>query len=282
MAKLLPGLVLSGWAVAASAEQAAPLDTASVAALLEKPCGACHIATTAKGGKPVDALLSDAVLPGFADGSPLIDVLYWRHDGRADVRPYWRDWPSADDIARIARWIDSTPPKPSSPTKPDVPDPPRLALSVSPPSPLSGDVVTIEATAKEACHLTIVSVDAEGQAIVLVPNAFEPETLIPAGASRTVPGPDAAYRLRARELGDEMLFGWCTGSPAPLAGVVHAYGNQRFTILGAWTEARARMVAQSITMETRRIVPRRGTPAPQSLFQPHARTVIRFTIRPRN
>ncbi len=100
--------------------------------------------------------------------------------------------------------------------------------------PAPGDVIVVNAEADSDCYLTLVSVDSRGKATVLFPNDFENNNLISAGKAVRVPGSEAPYQLRFKDVGQETILGQCSTSPAPPAGIEHDFERQRFTVLGNW------------------------------------------------
>lgn len=96
------------------------------------------------------------------------------------------------------------------------------------------DLVTFNVRVEKACHLTLIGVDGDGQAIVLFPNDLEPENLVAPGVTVKVPGHDAAYQFRFDKIGKERVIAVCQRHARRLEGVDHDYERQRFTILGDW------------------------------------------------
>ncbi len=109
-----------------------------------------------------------------------------------------------------------------------------LSLRLDPPRPIAGDLVTLTAEANADCYLTVISVDAKSKATVLFPNEFEPDPLLRAGESASVPNPEAPYQLRFKALGPETILARCSTSPKPPMGIEHDFERQKFTPLGNW------------------------------------------------
>lgn len=96
------------------------------------------------------------------------------------------------------------------------------------------DLVTAHVTVSRACHLTLMSVDRDGKAIVLFPNELEQDNLVPPGTKVTVPGHDAGYQLRFERAGEEQLVAACARGARRHVGIAYDYERQRFAILGDW------------------------------------------------
>ena len=112
----------------------------------------------------------------------------------------------------------------------------EIGLSVWIDKPLlaAGDLVTVKAEPDTDCFLTVISVDAQGKATVLFPNDFEADNLVSAGATHSIPGPDAPYQLRFKADGTETLMARCSTSAVPPTGIEYDFERQRFTVLGNW------------------------------------------------
>jgi hypothetical protein len=96
------------------------------------------------------------------------------------------------------------------------------------------DLLTAEVTVSRACHLTLISVDRDGRALVLFPNELEQDNLIPPGVTARIPGRDAGYQLRLDMAGEEELVAVCERASRRLEGVSYDYERQRFASLGDW------------------------------------------------
>jgi mono/diheme cytochrome c family protein len=109
-----------------------------------------------------------------------------------------------------------------------------LSVWIDKPLPAAGDLVTVKAEPDTDCFLTVISVDAQGKATVLFPNDFEADNLVSAGATHSIPGPDAPYQLRFKADGTETLMARCSTSAVPPTGIEYDFERQRFTVLGNW------------------------------------------------
>lgn len=250
---------------------------------LERACAACHGATS--DAPALATLLADAKRSRPAEASRLFAVLVNRHAGSAAMKPKWDDWPSAVEIAAVMAWVENAPQTASTTAAASpVVSQPRLAVATDRLAYRSGNEVKMHVAAREACHLTLISIDPNGRALLLFPNDRERSNVLRPGETRTIPGMDAGYRLRAREVGRERVLAWCTTEPAPLAGLRFAFDTQRFATLGRWPDTLARMIASSEAAETTQPAkPRRGRdggPEPLTLFADHAMTAVAFDVSP--
>lgn len=96
------------------------------------------------------------------------------------------------------------------------------------------DLVTARVSVSRACHLTLISVDGDGRAIVLFPSELEQDNLVAPSVVVSVPGRDAGYQLRFEKAGEEKLVAVCQRAAPRLAGIAYDYERQRFAILGDW------------------------------------------------
>jgi hypothetical protein len=98
----------------------------------------------------------------------------------------------------------------------------------------AGDLVIFLVKASQGCHLTLISVNRDGKAIVLFPNDFENENAIAPGVIVRVPGTGAGYQLRFDRPGPETVVGICQRAAARPEGITFNYEKQRFAVLGNW------------------------------------------------
>lgn len=96
------------------------------------------------------------------------------------------------------------------------------------------DLVTLKVSADKACHLTLISVDQDGKALVLFPNEIEQDNLIAPRVVTQVPGRDAGYQLRFDRSGEEQFVAICQRKDRRPEGIDYDYERQRFAILGDW------------------------------------------------
>lgn len=98
----------------------------------------------------------------------------------------------------------------------------------------AGDLVTFLVTVSKGCHLTLISVDRDGKAIVLFPNDFESANAIAPGVTVRVPGAETGYQLRFDRPGPETVVGICERTAIRPDGITFNYEKQRFAVLGDW------------------------------------------------
>lgn len=117
----------------------------------------------------------------------------------------------------------------------------RLSLWTQKPVYAKGEEVTLHASTTAACRLTLVSVDASGDAVVIFPSEFQDDNLLEPGSPLTVPAAMDGFRLLVDEPGRESVIGIClAGDRATPPGIVHDFDLQRFTLLGDWRQHIAR------------------------------------------
>lgn len=98
-----------------------------------------------------------------------------------------------------------------------------------------GEPLVLHAATNAACHLTLFSVDAHGDTVVIFPNEFQDKNLLKPGDTLNVPGSDSGYLLRVDEPGGESIVGVCmAGERNNPPGVYHDHELQPFTLLGDW------------------------------------------------
>jgi hypothetical protein len=139
------------------------------------------------------------------------------------------------------------------------------------------EIAVFHAEASADCHLTLINVDPAGKATVLFPNELEPDNLLRAGTSVSVPGPAANYRFRFREVGEETIVGICSASPQPPHGIAHDFTLQRFTILGDWRAFLREATSAAPARKADSLPGRRGAVA--AARAPEAQTRTAITLR---
>jgi hypothetical protein len=158
-------------------------------------------------------------------------------------------------------------------------DPPGLELSLWTDKARykPDEIAVFHAEASADCHLTLINVDPAGKATVLFPNELEPDNLLRAGTSVSVPGPAANYRFRFREVGEETIVGICSASPQPPHGIAHDFTLQRFTILGDWRAFLREATSAAPARKADSLPGRRGAVA--AARAPEAQTRTAITLR---
>lgn len=245
----------------------------AVEAALERACAACHAAAVRETWK------SAGRDGGWA--THVADILVSRHSGRDDVKAHWPVWPTPDEITGLVRWLDAAERAPAPGAAASGATAERT-FSITPDKPayLPGEPVHLVISAPDACYATLVLIDRDGQAVVLLPNAFETDNKVLAGQPRVLPGA-SGYRFKAHLPGEETVIGWCTADPARLAGVRLPYDLQLFPILGRWPTALARMIGESEEIEGVPASERRAgrttlAAEGQTLFHPHGYAAVRI------
>lgn len=135
----------------------------------------------------------------------------------------------------LSRALDSDA-KPGSAVNETLPAADEIDLMLWPdhPSYRPRDLVTLQAVVGKACHLTIINVDREGNAIVLFPNELEQDNLVAPGVTIKIPGNEAGYQFRFDRSGAEEFIAICQRKQARPDGITYDYERQRFDSLGDW------------------------------------------------
>ncbi|MEO0799089.1 MAG: DUF4384 domain-containing protein [Pseudomonadota bacterium] len=97
-----------------------------------------------------------------------------------------------------------------------------------------GDGLQIRLLTTVACYPTVVSVGAEGQALILYPNDYQEQALLKPAAELRLPGAAAPFAFRLNTVGRERLLAFCAQEPGPIFGVPYDFQTQVFPILGPW------------------------------------------------
>lgn len=228
-------------------------ETAATAAL-QRHCAQCHqegpartdAATRFRHVLDVGRLARDPALigPGNPDASRLAAVFHMRsapHDLLADKAAA----PTAAEMLAVRDWIAGLTPTetPAAAAAPAA----AISLSTDKPRYAPGEPVTITATTSRACHLTLISVDANGRATVILPNEFQQANLIEAGAAMRVPADAAPFVLRADDKGRETVIAICQVGRASPFGIRHDFDRRRFTELGYWRDFLAATWTRELT-----------------------------------
>ena len=104
-----------------------------------------------------------------------------------------------------------------------------------------GEPVSLYASAEVACYLTLVNVGSSGQVRVLLPNAAQPQNLLPAG--QTVVFPVAGSNLELTPVGPagvETVVAVCSTDNQPVFPAGLSYGQSGFAALAGGREAVSR------------------------------------------
>ena len=104
-----------------------------------------------------------------------------------------------------------------------------------------GETVRLFVKASKDAYLTVLNVGASGRTTVLLPNAHQPESRVPANQVVEVPPPESGTRIQVNgPTGRELIKVIATTSPTPLFAAVKTAGAGPFTALDADTRSVAR------------------------------------------
>ena len=145
-----------------------------------------------------------------------------------------QEWDQYDKIiTTIAERPGGLVPMAAAPAGAAWPAPPfGLRLAAGKPVYRMGEAVSLYASAEVPCYLTLVNVGSSGQVRVLLPNAAQPQNLLPAG--RTVVFPVAASNLRLTPMGPagvETVVAVCSADNQPVFPAGLSYGQGGFAAL---------------------------------------------------
>ncbi len=237
-----------------TAEAAAPTSepplSELVRTMLSNHCGRCHQARQGSlsgesDGAFIDRVARDPslVVPGNADASALAAALDYpiaAHIEPQEKKPArWVFSPKPSQIAALRAWIDGLPAEAPTPapgnSDPAAAEVAPLSIWTDQATYKAGSEARIHASVKQTCHLTLIAVDSNGQAVVLFPNDARPDNKIEPGTTVTVPDDGDPFLLRFDMPGRERIVGICIpGERKDPRGIRHDYIEQRFTILGSW------------------------------------------------
>ena len=156
-----------------------------------------------------------------------------------------------------------------------------------------GDLLTLSAFTSADCHLTLIGLDAQGQATVLFPNEMATDNRITAGSIPNLPGSEAPYQFRLDKPGTETVVGVCTVDAKIADNIQQDFDRQRFTLLGdwrtflstTWNRSAASSSRQQADRRRRQSRAARRNPAPASAKterpkpDAHVRTAITFEVK---
>lgn len=110
----------------------------------------------------------------------------------------------------------------------------RLALWSNAASYAAGDLLTVFARPSADCNLTVIAIEANGQATVLFPNDWTTDNRVTAGSLLQVPASQSPFQFRLDKPGRHGVVGICNASARRPQGIGHDFERQRFTVLGDW------------------------------------------------
>ena len=145
-----------------------------------------------------------------------------------------QEWDQYDKIiTTIASRPGGLVPMAPAPAGTDWPAPPfGLRVATGKPVYRMGEPVSLYASADVPCYLTLVNVGSSGQVRVLLPNAAQPQNLLPAG--RTVVFPVAASNLQLTPMGPtgvETVVAVCSTDNQPVFPAGLSYGQGGYAAL---------------------------------------------------
>lgn len=104
------------------------------------------------------------------------------------------------------------------------------------------DLPVFSVTSKEDCRLTLVSVDAKGDAVELIPNGFQKDNFLPAGKELKFPAADAPFQYRIKDLEDLTVVAACNASGKDPGAVKRDFKTNPFTELGNYRDLISRQI----------------------------------------
>ena len=95
---------------------------------------------------------------------------------------------------------------------------------------------------KTDCNLTLIDVDGSGEGVVIFPNKFQQNNLLPAGKEAQFPGAGAPFKFRLRDPGTETVIAICNASGKDVDGIKHDFKTRGFTEVGNYREFLTRQI----------------------------------------
>ncbi len=106
------------------------------------------------------------------------------------------------------------------------------------------------------CHLTLININPDGFATVILPNGFQQEAKLNAGESQQVPPDDSEFQFAFSDAGKEKVVAICDVDGDRFQQIQHDFANNAFTELGN------QKVATQKLDDVRREIPAEGTRDP--------------------
>jgi hypothetical protein len=145
------------------------------------------------------------------------------HPAIANASPGIASRPPSDAMATASYW-----------TRPSTL---KLSLWLEKAAYEPGDELVVFASATQPCRLTLISRDANENAVVLFPSEFQDDNHLKPWTTLRVPGLGEKFTLRVEHPNKERIVGICmAGERANPPGIFHDFELQRFTLLGTWTQ----------------------------------------------
>ena len=117
-----------------------------------------------------------------------------------------------------------------------------------------GEPVTLYASTTAPCYLTLVNLGASGHTRVLLPNAVQPQTLLPAGQTVVFPALGSGLQLMPMgPMGMETVVAICSSDSQPVFGGGYTYGPGGFAALSVGGDVLTRDLSVVGTMPQRQV-----------------------------
>jgi hypothetical protein len=110
----------------------------------------------------------------------------------------------------------------------------RLALWSNAAAYTAGDLLTVFARPSADCNLTVIAIEANGQATVLFPNDWTTDNRVSGGSLLQIPASQSPFQFRLDKPGRHGVVGICNATARRPQGIGHDFERQRFTVLGDW------------------------------------------------
>jgi hypothetical protein len=110
----------------------------------------------------------------------------------------------------------------------------RLALWSNAAAYTAGDLLTVFARPSADCNLTVIAIEANGQATVLFPNDWTTDNRVSGGSLLQIPASQSSFQFRLDKPGRHGVVGICNATARRPQGIGHDFERQRFTVLGDW------------------------------------------------
>ena len=107
-----------------------------------------------------------------------------------------------------------------------------------------GEAVSVYVSTSSPCYLTLLNIGSSGKTRVLLPNAAQPQNLLPAGQTVVFPGAVSGLRVTPMgPVGIETVTAICASDNRPVVAADLSYGRDGFAALDAKAEAVSRDLA---------------------------------------
>jgi hypothetical protein len=134
---------------------------------------------------------------------------------------------------------------------------PDLSLTSDKDAYHQGDTPVFSIVASKDCSLTLTDVDDKGTGVVLFPNKFQQDNRIKAGATISLPGPNAGFQYRMQDKGTETVIAVCSDS-GEVDGIKHDFNRAPLTTVPNYTASVSRSIA--VVSDCKRSIAVEATP----------------------